>query len=939
MQTITLKVGSAATGRDYPTLASAWAAIPSDLVAADVSYILEFYNDSEFVVTSSTALKGKNADANHTITIQTAAGQGFSNNPNVQTNRYGYSQANGVAFRCNNSALLSVEQSWVFVRGLQVKQVITDPYNNSPGIAINSLNSVIENCIVESNNDNIYANHVNCGDGTVRNVLVVSSSTGAAGFYLNSANGLAENCTVVRPAGPGTRTAPAFNNTVGGGTIRNSVAVGFYSFGNSNFRGTNNATDKGTISFGTNNITSLSAANTFVSIATDGTHDLRLKAGSPLIDTGAAPSSSNLMTVSGNRQMGTSADIGAWEYPSSVQAPIATVTSISITNQTVVISGTTIGTPTSGTASLTPSAIPYNPAVAQGPVAVTLSSGAFTVTFNTVKSGTYNVTLSFANSAYTVAGINPLGAVNIVGPKALSVVQDSVTDAQVLTIHGTVEKATTGTLLVPASSSNPSVTNQTATATVDTSVTPNTFTVSVPLPAGSYDAPVLTFTGSIGTSLPQAGTSAVVVIGPRALSVIQDPLDGQVLTIHGTAEKATSGQLVVPVAATNPNGAIEQVASVTVNTGVTPNTFTASVTLPAGNYGVPLLTFSNYLGPSQPQAGTSAVSIMSFNGSPQAPMPDGTVAADTTPPAMVGTLVVSDVNSTGFTVSWQAATDDFAVAYYEVSTDGTTYTSVGNVLTYTTSSANPSTTYNVKVRAVDTSANKSAPLSTTATTLAGLDVSIPVMVGTIAVSDITASGCVISWLAATDNVGVTGYEYSVNSDSYVGVGTNRTVSLVGLSSNTSYFISVRAYDAVGNRSLPISATVKTASYASFTGFTPSVSRTIAVQATSPVFTGGKWWTLTDAKRPRGLKDPDSIIDITFDWSSWLDDIGSVTISDVTFTLNGLSSAGTFSDGTKTTVFVSGGTAGTAAAVSCKIKTFTNPPRTDERTVYIDIAEE
>jgi hypothetical protein len=88
-----------------------------------------------------------------------------------------------------------------------------------------------------------------------------------------------------------------------------------------------------------------------------------------------------------------------------------------------------------------------------------------------------------------------------------------------------------------------------------------------------------------------------------------------------------------------------------------------------------------------------------------------------------------------------------------------------------------------------------------------------------------------------------------------------------------------------------------------------------------------------------MKDPDAVIDITFDWSNWLDDIGSVDISDVTFTLNGVSSVGSFTDGSKVTVFISGGVAGSAATVACKIKTLTVPSRTDERTVYIDIADE
>jgi hypothetical protein len=122
-------------------------------------------------------------------------------------------------------------------------------------------------------------------------------------------------------------------------------------------------------------------------------------------------------------------------------------------------------------------------------------------------------------------------------------------------------------------------------------------------------------------------------------------------------------------------------------------------------------------------------------------------------------------------------------------------------------------------------------------------------------------------------------------------------------------------------------------------FIPSTARTINIMAVTPVFTGGKYWNFTDPKKPRGTKDPDSTIDITFNWSDWLADIGSATISDVTFTLFGVDSVGSFSDGVKTTVFVTGGTDGSSAQVACKITTNTTPSRTDERTIYLDIGEE
>lgn len=122
-------------------------------------------------------------------------------------------------------------------------------------------------------------------------------------------------------------------------------------------------------------------------------------------------------------------------------------------------------------------------------------------------------------------------------------------------------------------------------------------------------------------------------------------------------------------------------------------------------------------------------------------------------------------------------------------------------------------------------------------------------------------------------------------------------------------------------------------------FTPSAARTIFVQSASPVFTGSKWWNLADSKKPRGLKDPDATIDITFDWSDWLNDISPAIISDVTFTVVGSDNVNTFHDGTTATVFLSGGVVGAASTVACKIQTNTTPARTDERTVYIDIADE
>jgi chitodextrinase len=938
MATITtLKIGSAASGRDFPTVNAAWASTPNDWVAADVAYIFEMYNDSEFVPTAVWNFTGRNMDATHNLVVRPAAGQGFKDNPNLLTNALRYNQANGVAVNFNFSYATHITVGdYVTVDGLQIKSAGVGGAC-SVSVVGTTTTGKLNNSLIEFSGNNSYARAIQVKSGSARNTYVILTGLACEGLHFNAygVSPYAENITVVRLSNLAAPTMPAYGSDIAGAKLTNCAGFGCSAFSTrSDFTGSNNASD-GNILFGINNKTNLVYSSQFI----DTVADFKVKAGSGLIDAGTAPSTDNITTISGVRQQGTSADIGAWETPSSIQAPTATVTNVATTNQNVVITGTTTGSPTSGTASLAVTAMAYNSGVAQGPVNLTFGSGTFTATFPSVTAGRYSLSFSVANAYYNIAGTNPLGTIDVVGPQALSLVQDDVTPGQILTIHGTVQNATSGQLIVPASVSNPGVASPSVAVTINTSVTPNTFTVSTGLAPGTYDAPILLFTGPGGTSLPQSGTQGVVVVGPRALTVVQDPVDGQTLTIHGTVEKATAGQLVVPADATNPNGAITQTVAVTIDTTVTPNTYTVSVDLPGGNYDAPILTFSNYLGSSQPQLGTSAVSIMAISGYPQAPMPDTTVAADTTPPVMVGSLTVTGITSNGYTVSWQAATDNASVAGYEIATDGVNYAPIGNVLTYTTSSANPSSTYNVKVRAVDTSSNKSDPLNAIVTTLAAVDATPPVMTGAIAVSNVIATQFDIAWQAATDNVAVSGYEYSLNSGTWVDVGTNLTTSVVGVTANTTYTVQVRAYDPSGNRSVPLSTTVKTANYVQFNGFTPSVARTISVKSLPPLFTGGKWWTLTDIKRPRGLKDPDAIIDITFDWTDWLADIGGPTVSAVTFTLNGLSSVGTFSDGDKTTVFVAGGTAGSSAAVSCMITTYTNPPRTDQRTVYIDIAEE
>jgi hypothetical protein len=80
------------------------------------------------------------------------------------------------------------------------------------------------------------------------------------------------------------------------------------------------------------------------------------------------------------------------------------------------------------------------------------------------------------------------------------------------------------------------------------------------------------------------------------------------------------------------------------------------------------------------------------------------------------------------------------------------------------------------------------------------------MTGAISVSGITTTGYTITYPAGADNVGITGYEYSLNGGVYVSVGNVLTAAITGRTPNTTDVVTVRAFDAAGNRSTPALAT-------------------------------------------------------------------------------------------------------------------------------------
>lgn len=178
---------------------------------------------------------------------------------------------------------------------------------------------------------------------------------------------------------------------------------------------------------------------------------------------------------------------------------------------------------------------------------------------------------------------------------------------------------------------------------------------------------------------------------------------------------------------------------------------------------------------------------------------------DTTPPALLGTLTVSAVTASSYTLSWPAGTDNVAVTSYERSLDGgTSWADVGNVLSVGISGRTPGSTDQVRIRAKDAAGNVSSPaLAASVTLVPPVDSVPPTLLGFLSVSAITPTSYTLSWPTGADNVAVTSYERSLDAGaSWVNLGNVLTTGISGRTPGSTDQVRVRAKDAAGNTSSP-----------------------------------------------------------------------------------------------------------------------------------------
>ena len=172
-------------------------------------------------------------------------------------------------------------------------------------------------------------------------------------------------------------------------------------------------------------------------------------------------------------------------------------------------------------------------------------------------------------------------------------------------------------------------------------------------------------------------------------------------------------------------------------------------------------------------------------------------SADTIAPT-ASTLSASGITTSGTNLSWTAATDNLGVAGYNLYQNGVLKTTTTNS-TFTVSDLSASTAYSFYVVAKDAAGNLSSASNTeNVTTLSATDTLAP-SASTLSASGITTSSTNLSWTAATDNIGVAGYNLYQNGVLKTTT-TNTTFTVSDLSASTAYSFYAVAKDAAGNLS-------------------------------------------------------------------------------------------------------------------------------------------
>ncbi|WP_438426353.1 fibronectin type III domain-containing protein [Aquimarina macrocephali] len=199
-------------------------------------------------------------------------------------------------------------------------------------------------------------------------------------------------------------------------------------------------------------------------------------------------------------------------------------------------------------------------------------------------------------------------------------------------------------------------------------------------------------------------------------------------------------------------------------------------------------------------------------------------ATDTEAPSVPTNLSASNVEQTSLSLSWVASTDNVGVTGYDVYQGNVKITSVSGT-SYNVTGLTANTTYEYRVKAKDAAGNTSGFSNTVSvTTKEATDTEAPSVPTNLSASNVEQTSLSLSWVASTDNVGVTGYDVYQGNVKITSV-SGTSYNVTGLTANTTYEYRVKAKDAAGNTS----------------GFSNTVSVTTKEGSTTDICEGVQVW--------------------------------------------------------------------------------------------------
>lgn len=332
----TTVVKTIGTGGDYSTLQAWEDACPANLVSADQIWQGQCKNQ-EFVVSGTVlTISGTTVDATHYVELTTEAGASFVDHANKATNALRYNKDNGAALRGSGAwvSAFNINQQYTRISKLQFSNSFD---GSGAGLTIFAESGLtwFDRCIVEGyGRSDITGIFKLSGTGSVVSncVLIQKNNLSTATIAMIAGGASAYNVTL---AALGT-TADIGIKVAYGATLTN-VYVGNAT---TTFTSANTATNCYTSqSSPPSGWTNAPFSTTTFENVTAGTHDLRLKSGSALINAGANSATYSPIDIIGTARTSGSYDVGAWEYSAGGDTTAPTLSSASVTSV-----GTTTGT-------------------------------------------------------------------------------------------------------------------------------------------------------------------------------------------------------------------------------------------------------------------------------------------------------------------------------------------------------------------------------------------------------------------------------------------------------------------------------------------------------------------------------------------------------------------------------------------------------------------